>query len=209
MQDFQSIPGLAGRLFGGAAAADIRRAQGPASRCGVFSQAASAQPEAAVKCPRCESTNTKFCYFNNYSLTQPRHFCHTCGRSWTRGGALRSVRVGSRYSCHAKRSTKSKASAREPAAAAGTASSALTATTPNTTSCTGTAPPGFNQYSMFCTKSASPHSNWFADNFDPASPGFGSPARLLFPQQVLKGVDIGLQSGSGGDCEDGASSTTK
>ncbi|XP_044977963.1 uncharacterized protein LOC123445096 isoform X3 [Hordeum vulgare subsp. vulgare] len=167
------------------------------------------QPEPGLKCPRCDSTNTKFCYFNNYSLTQPRHFCHTCGRSWTRGGALRSVRVGSRYSCHAKRSTKSKASAREPAAAAGTASSALTATTPNTTSCTGTAPPGFNQYSMFCTKSASPHSNWFADNFDPASPGFGSPARLLFPQQVLKGVDIGLQSGSGGDCEDGASSTTK
>ncbi|CAL5335293.1 unnamed protein product [Camellia sinensis] len=52
-------------------------------------------PEAALKCPRCESTNTKFCYFNNYSLTQPRHFCKTCRRYWTRGGALRSVPVGS------------------------------------------------------------------------------------------------------------------
>ncbi|KAF2318765.1 hypothetical protein GH714_010542 [Hevea brasiliensis] len=31
------------------------------------------------------------CYFNNYSLTQPRHFCKTCRRYWTRGGALRSV----------------------------------------------------------------------------------------------------------------------
>ncbi|GFZ11002.1 DNA binding with one finger 2.4 [Actinidia rufa] len=51
-------------------------------------------PEAALKCPRCESTNTKFCYFNNYSLAQPRHFCKTCRRYWTRGGALRSVPVG-------------------------------------------------------------------------------------------------------------------
>lgn len=51
-------------------------------------------PETALKCPRCESTNTKFCYFNNYSLTQPRHFCKTCRRYWTRGGALRSVPVG-------------------------------------------------------------------------------------------------------------------
>lgn len=52
------------------------------------------QPDTALKCPRCESTNTKFCYFNNYSLTQPRHFCKTCRRYWTRGGALRNVPVG-------------------------------------------------------------------------------------------------------------------
>ncbi|KAK8618908.1 hypothetical protein V6N13_132885 [Hibiscus sabdariffa] len=26
------------------------------------------------KCPRCESTNTEFCYFNNYRLISPRHF---------------------------------------------------------------------------------------------------------------------------------------
>ncbi|MFS7961393.1 putative transcription factor C2C2-Dof family [Helianthus anomalus] len=52
------------------------------------------QPDTAMKCPRCESTNTKFCYFNNYSLSQPRHFCKTCRRYWTRGGALRNVPVG-------------------------------------------------------------------------------------------------------------------
>ncbi|XP_057459208.1 dof zinc finger protein DOF5.1-like [Lotus japonicus] len=51
-------------------------------------------PDTALKCPRCESTNTKFCYFNNYSLSQPRHFCKTCRRYWTRGGALRNVPVG-------------------------------------------------------------------------------------------------------------------
>ncbi|KAJ6832765.1 putative dof zinc finger protein DOF2.4 isoform X2 [Iris pallida] len=52
------------------------------------------QPEPALKCPRCDSTNTKFCYFNNYSLSQPRHFCKACRRYWTRGGALRNVPVG-------------------------------------------------------------------------------------------------------------------
>ncbi|GAB4836595.1 hypothetical protein Ancab_001508 [Ancistrocladus abbreviatus] len=51
-------------------------------------------PEAGLKCPRCESTNTKFCYFNNYSLSQPRHFCKSCRRYWTRGGALRNIPVG-------------------------------------------------------------------------------------------------------------------
>lgn len=63
-------------------------------------------PETALKCPRCESTNTKFCYFNNYSLSQPRHFCKTCRRYWTRGGALRSVPVGGGYRRNNKR-TKS------------------------------------------------------------------------------------------------------
>ncbi|KAJ3674362.1 hypothetical protein LUZ60_004978 [Juncus effusus] len=47
-----------------------------------------------VPCPRCDSTNTKFCYYNNYNLTQPRHFCKTCRRYWTKGGALRNVPIG-------------------------------------------------------------------------------------------------------------------
>lgn len=46
------------------------------------------------KCPRCESLNTKFCYYNNYSLSQPRYFCKTCRRYWTQGGTLRNVPVG-------------------------------------------------------------------------------------------------------------------
>ncbi|GMH24604.1 hypothetical protein Nepgr_026447 [Nepenthes gracilis] len=47
-----------------------------------------------LRCPRCDSTNTKFCYYNNYNLTQPRHFCKTCRRYWTKGGALRNVPIG-------------------------------------------------------------------------------------------------------------------
>ncbi|KAL8252875.1 hypothetical protein R6Q59_036568 [Mikania micrantha] len=66
-------------------------------------------PEPGLNCPRCDSTNTKFCYFNNYSLTQPRHFCKTCRRYWTRGGALRNVPVGG--GCRRnKRSSKSRRS---------------------------------------------------------------------------------------------------
>ncbi|KAL0740896.1 hypothetical protein Bca4012_082409 [Brassica carinata] len=51
-------------------------------------------PEGPLNCPRCNSANTKFCYFNNYNLTQPRHFCKACRRYWTQGGALRNVPVG-------------------------------------------------------------------------------------------------------------------
>ncbi|XP_044496951.1 dof zinc finger protein DOF1.4-like [Mangifera indica] len=47
-----------------------------------------------LKCPRCDSTNTKFCYYNNYNKSQPRHFCKTCKRHWTKGGTLRNVPVG-------------------------------------------------------------------------------------------------------------------
>ncbi|THU56829.1 hypothetical protein C4D60_Mb11t21330 [Musa balbisiana] len=51
-------------------------------------------PEHALQCPRCASTNTKFCYYNNYSLSQPRYFCKGCRRYWTQGGSLRNVPVG-------------------------------------------------------------------------------------------------------------------
>ncbi|CAN6374456.1 unnamed protein product [Urochloa humidicola] len=59
---------------------------------------AAARPrkeEAAAKpCPRCNSANTKFCYYNNFSLQQPRYFCKTCRRYWTEGGSLRNFPVG-------------------------------------------------------------------------------------------------------------------
>ncbi|XP_022745089.1 dof zinc finger protein DOF3.5-like [Durio zibethinus] len=50
--------------------------------------------EISLNCPRCGSPNTKFCYYNNYSLTQPRYFCKGCRRYWTKGGSLRNVPVG-------------------------------------------------------------------------------------------------------------------
>ncbi|CAH8254821.1 unnamed protein product [Arabidopsis lyrata] len=47
-----------------------------------------------LPCPRCNSTTTKFCYYNNYNLAQPRYFCKSCRRYWTQGGTLRDVPVG-------------------------------------------------------------------------------------------------------------------
>lgn len=52
------------------------------------------QSDSNLNCPRCDSTNTKFCYYNNYNKTQPRHFCKACKRHWTKGGTLRNVPVG-------------------------------------------------------------------------------------------------------------------
>ncbi|KAF3635941.1 putative calcium-binding protein CML30-like [Capsicum annuum] len=47
-----------------------------------------------LPCPRCNSMETKFCYFNNYNTSQPRHFCKNCQRYWTAGGTMRNVPVG-------------------------------------------------------------------------------------------------------------------
>uniref|UniRef100_A0A7N0UJS1 Dof zinc finger protein n=1 Tax=Kalanchoe fedtschenkoi TaxID=63787 RepID=A0A7N0UJS1_KALFE len=91
----------------------------PGSMADRARQAKIPQPEPRLKCPRCDSTNTKFCYFNNYSLTQPRHFCKTCRRYWTRGGALRNVPVGGGCRRNSKRSGKPKALGGERQAGAG------------------------------------------------------------------------------------------
>ncbi|KAI3462931.1 hypothetical protein Pfo_019594 [Paulownia fortunei] len=52
------------------------------------------KPEKILPCPRCNSMDTKFCYFNNYNVNQPRHFCKNCQRYWTAGGTMRNVPVG-------------------------------------------------------------------------------------------------------------------
>ncbi|KAK8479851.1 hypothetical protein V6N11_047782 [Hibiscus sabdariffa] len=52
------------------------------------------RPDKVIPCPRCKSMETKFCYFNNYNVNQPRHFCKGCQRYWTAGGALRNVPIG-------------------------------------------------------------------------------------------------------------------
>ncbi|KAJ0988244.1 hypothetical protein J5N97_006600 [Dioscorea zingiberensis] len=69
-----------------------------------------AAPPPPIKCPRCDSANTKFCYYNNYNLSQPRHFCKACRRYWTKGGVLRNVPVGggSRKSSSKRSSSSSK-----------------------------------------------------------------------------------------------------
>ncbi|XP_024401091.1 uncharacterized protein [Physcomitrium patens] len=60
-------------------------------------------PVKDLPCPRCQSMNTKFCYYNNYSTSQPRHYCHDCQRYWTVGGTLRNVPPGG--SCRKRTTT--------------------------------------------------------------------------------------------------------
>ncbi|CAL5362223.1 unnamed protein product [Camellia sinensis] len=52
------------------------------------------KPDKILPCPRCNSMDTKFCYYNNYNISQPRHFCKSCQRYWTAGGTMRNVPIG-------------------------------------------------------------------------------------------------------------------
>ncbi|XP_031504397.1 cyclic dof factor 2-like [Nymphaea colorata] len=52
------------------------------------------KPDKVLPCPRCNSLDTKFCYYNNYNVNQPRHFCKNCQRYWTAGGTMRNVPIG-------------------------------------------------------------------------------------------------------------------
>ncbi|KAK7394487.1 hypothetical protein VNO78_15016 [Psophocarpus tetragonolobus] len=63
------------------------------------------KPDKILPCPRCNSMDTKFCYYNNYNVNQPRHFCKNCQRYWTAGGTMRNVPVGA-----GRRKNKSSAS---------------------------------------------------------------------------------------------------
>ncbi|KAL6622468.1 hypothetical protein ACP70R_032347 [Stipagrostis hirtigluma subsp. patula] len=91
-----------------------------------------------LRCPRCDSTNTKFCYFNNYSLSQPRHFCKACRRYWTRGGALRNVPVGGGCRRNTKRASKKSSRGQQGGAGATAASSSSSTTSTATTATTTT-----------------------------------------------------------------------
>ncbi|GAB2295731.1 hypothetical protein Dimus_029884 [Dionaea muscipula] len=132
-----SAGGGGGPMAGAGCSSSIR----PGSMAERARMANIPMPEAALKCPRCESSNTKFCYFNNYSHSQPRHFCKTCRRYWTRGGCLRNVPVGG--GC--RRNKRSKGSAGGGSSSKSTAScssdpSTSTTTTTTSSSATSTAP---------------------------------------------------------------------
>ncbi|MEW5299453.1 MAG: hypothetical protein WDW36_002470 [Sanguina aurantia] len=53
------------------------------------------RPEVIGACPRCDSNETKFAYYNNNNPHQPRFFCKSCQRYWTSGGILRNLPPGS------------------------------------------------------------------------------------------------------------------
>ncbi|KAL0890418.1 hypothetical protein Bca101_014401 [Brassica carinata] len=71
---------------------------------GITGLPPTTEQQEQLPCPRCDSTNTKFCYYNNYNFSQPRHFCKSCRRYWTHGGTLRDIPVGGGTRKAAKRS---------------------------------------------------------------------------------------------------------
>ncbi|KAL2524255.1 Cyclic dof factor 4 [Abeliophyllum distichum] len=81
------------KLFGKTIAVQDREAKNDDEPKKV-DQTVEKRPDKIIPCPRCRSMETKFCYFNNYNVNQPRHFCKGCQRYWTAGGALRNVPVG-------------------------------------------------------------------------------------------------------------------
>ncbi|XP_024310783.1 dof zinc finger protein 3 isoform X1 [Brachypodium distachyon] len=76
------------------------------------------QPAQNIECPRCHSLDTKFCYYNNYNVLQPRYHCRGCERYWTVGGALRNVPVGVGCRNRNKRPAASSSRAKLPVAPA-------------------------------------------------------------------------------------------
>ncbi|EOA36250.1 hypothetical protein CARUB_v10010283mg [Capsella rubella] len=96
-----------------------------------------------LPCPRCNSTTTKFCYYNNYNLAQPRYFCKSCRRYWTQGGTLRDVPVGGGTR---RSSSKRHRSFSSTATSSSSSSSVITTTTqePATTEATQTKGGGSN-----------------------------------------------------------------
>ncbi|KAJ4967290.1 hypothetical protein NE237_019139 [Protea cynaroides] len=82
----------------------------------------------SLRCPRCDSTNTKFCYYNNYNLSQPRHFCKSCRRYWTQGGTLRNIPVGGGTRKNPKRSRTSSTSSSSSSTSSSTSREPISAT---------------------------------------------------------------------------------
>ena len=80
-----------------------------------------------LPCPRCGSRETKFCYFNNYNVRQPRHLCRACRRYWTAGGALRRVASASPGRRRPRPTTARSVAAAAAAAAAASSAAAAAA----------------------------------------------------------------------------------
>ncbi|KAI3997706.1 hypothetical protein MKX01_040679 [Papaver californicum] len=114
-------------------------------------------PNQALKCPRCDSLNTKFCYYNNYNLSQPRHFCKSCRRYWTKGGVLRNVPVGGgiRKTKQQQKSSTSSSSSSNPNNKHGNTKSSSSSSSPE---------PNHHQYQKEKKKSNNNNSNSSSDS---------------------------------------------
>ncbi|CAI0468731.1 unnamed protein product [Linum tenue] len=164
------------------------------------SQQQQPQPP-AQKCPRCDSVNTKFCYYNNYSLSQPRYFCKACRRYWTQGGTLRNVPVGG--GCRKGKRAKTSSSA--------SSSSSSASQSPTTTSSAGHQFLGSSNLSLpsqYMISPPLPPAAGLGSYYPGGAAGFLNPIQSLNPnlagpaQALLgsasSGSNLGLMQGFGG-----------
>ncbi len=85
-------------------AADAEDGDGPKKEGGAGAGAGATEggkpklprPSGTVECPRCNSKDTKFCYYNNYNIKQPRYFCKVSSR----GAPLRAEGPAHSHSLH-------------------------------------------------------------------------------------------------------------
>ncbi|XP_029128914.1 dof zinc finger protein DOF3.1-like [Cajanus cajan] len=152
-------------------------------------KAAQFPEQEQLKCPRCDSTNTKFCYYNNYNLSQPRHFCKNCRRYWTKGGALRNIPVGGGSRKTTKRSSTSKRSSALPSPAVSDPDPTRIHTVPVDQ---GVLTIGGGSFSSLLASSG--HFGTILEGLNPSGSG---PKMAEFGEGV--GSDPGLNSGSGTD----------
>ncbi|KAK7330261.1 hypothetical protein VNO77_24449 [Canavalia gladiata] len=178
MQEIHSIGGTG--FFAGATAAGDRRLR------------PHHQNHQALKCPRCDSLNTKFCYYNNYNLSQPRHFCKNCRRYWTKGGVLRNVPVGG--GCR-----KSKRSNSKPAKNSETASASTTAPPPENKSNSHSSSESSSLTAAATTEAVSAPSTLNSDSNNSNSNVHES--KLLIPVEPSTSVlETGAPEQGTGDC---------
>ncbi|GFY98060.1 cycling DOF factor 2 [Actinidia rufa] len=74
--------------------ANVKPLKDQVETSGIETEKTLKKPDKILACPRCNSLETKFCYFNNYNVNQPRYYCKNCQRYWTAGGTTRNVPVG-------------------------------------------------------------------------------------------------------------------
>uniref|UniRef100_A0A7N0T1C0 Dof zinc finger protein n=1 Tax=Kalanchoe fedtschenkoi TaxID=63787 RepID=A0A7N0T1C0_KALFE len=191
MQDIHLIG--AGRVFTGAGGGGDRRLR------------PNYLQNQALKCPRCDSLNTKFCYYNNYNLSQPRHFCKSCRRYWTKGGVLRNVPVGGGCRKSPKRSSSAKSAkptkdskppSHKPSnnSNSSSESSSLTVTTATAT----TTVPAADLGAVPSTSAATPASADAVPSSLTAMYGFAD-AKYVFPQIRIPNFTSELMGGADGE----------
>lgn len=52
------------------------------------------RPPGVQQCPRCNSKNTKFCYYNNYNIKQPRYYCRVSETAGSDASTTTHIRTG-------------------------------------------------------------------------------------------------------------------